>query len=68
MFHTHHSPGGRNELRASRFTIKKSPRIPRCSHPQTKNFRFGERHQVQFRAEFFNFFNLARFSSTCNST
>ena len=23
----------------------------------TKNFRFRESHQVQFRAEFFNFFN-----------
>lgn len=27
----------------------------------SKNFHFAERHQVQFRAEFFNFFNHAQF-------
>jgi len=29
----------------------------------TKNFRFAERHQVQFRAEFFNFFNHVNLGS-----
>jgi len=29
----------------------------------TKNFRFLESHQVQFRAEFFNFFNHVNLGS-----
>jgi hypothetical protein len=33
------------------------PGLNQVDASATKNFRFAERHNVQFRAEFFNFFN-----------
>ena len=39
------------------------PGLNQVDTSATKNFRFAERHQVQFRAEFFNFFNHVNLGS-----
>ncbi|MEO7651592.1 MAG: TonB-dependent receptor, partial [Bryobacteraceae bacterium] len=39
------------------------PGLNQVDFSATKNFRFLERHQVQFRAEFFNFFNHVNLGS-----
>ena len=39
------------------------PGLNQVDAAATKNFRFGERQQVQFRAEFFNFFNHVNLGS-----
>ena len=54
-----HGTGGRNQLRA--------PGMWNCDYSLFKNFSLRERAKVQFRSEFFNFFNHANFGAPNNS-